>query len=114
MATVIWHYPRCSKSRQTLKLLQDNGIEPIIREYLKDVPTAEELAEVLDALDMEPKKFMRRREKAYKELGLKSVDDRDTLLAAMVERPKLIQRPVVFHDDKIALGRPPEAVLDIL
>ena len=111
----IWHYNRCSKSRQTLALLEERDLDIEIRNYLDDTPSAEELNEVLTGLGMEPREFMRTKEKAYKAHG---VDDdalsRDELIDAMVAHPKLIERPVVIKGDKVALGRPPEAVTEIL
>ncbi|MGM0557245.1 MAG: arsenate reductase (glutaredoxin) [Myxococcota bacterium] len=111
----IWHYNRCSKSRQTLALLEERDLDIEIREYLEDTPSADELDDVLTRLEMEPRAFMRTKESAYKENGL---DDgslsRAELIDAMIAHPKLIQRPVVIKGDEVALGRPPEAVLDIL
>jgi len=115
MDVVIWHNPRCSKSRQTLALLEARGITPEIVRYLDTPPEAAEIASVLDMLGMEPRDLMRRRESAYSEAGL---DDpglsADALIAAMVETPVLIERPVVILGDRAAIGRPPEAVLEIL
>ncbi len=112
---VIYHNPRCSKSRQTLQLLQEQGIEPRVVKYLDNPPSAEELAHILDLLGMEPRELMRRKEKEYRELGL---DDpaltREQLIEAMVQHPRLIERPIVLANGKAALGRPPERVLDIL
>ena len=116
MSVVMWHNPRCSKSRQTLARLQEKGIEPDIVKYLETPPTAEGLKEVIRMLGLaSARDLMRKKEKEYKELGL---DDpartEDELIAAMVAHPRLIERPVVIHDGKAALGRPPEQVLDIL
>lgn len=111
----IWHYNRCSKSRQTLALLEERALDIEIREYLEDTPAADELDQVLTELGMEPREFMRTKEKAYKENGLDDESlSRDQLIEAMVAHPRLIQRPVVITGDKIALGRPPEAVTEIL
>jgi arsenate reductase len=113
--TLIYHNPRCSKSRQTLELLKQQGVEPQIVEYLKETPNAEELENILKMLDMEPRELMRRKEAEYKELGLDNPDlDRKTLIQAMVEHPKLIERPIVINQDRAAIGRPPESVLEIL
>ncbi len=111
----IYHNPRCSKSRQTLELLKEKGIEPEIVKYLETPPTADELRAILKKLGMKPRDLMRKREKEYKELGLgdESLSD-DALIQAMVEHPRLIERPIVLHKNKAALGRPPEQVLDIL
>jgi len=115
MAVKIYHNPRCSKSRQTLDLLRERGVEPEIVEYLKSPPDAETLTRVLDMLGLEPRDLMRTKEKEYKENGL---DDpsltREALIAALVAHPKLIARPIVIKDGRAALGRPPEQVLDIL
>ncbi len=113
--TTIYHNPRCSKSRQTLELLRDKGVEPTVVEYLKTPPTREELERILEMLRMEPRNLMRRKEKEYKELGL---DDpslgREQLIDAMVAHPRLIERPIVVEGNRAAIGRPPEKVLEIL
>ncbi|PLX37514.1 MAG: arsenate reductase (glutaredoxin) [Hyphomicrobiales bacterium] len=114
MTTTIWHNPRCSKSRQTLQLVRDKGDEPAIVEYLKTPPSADEIRDVLKVLGIEPRALMRTKEALYKELGLAAVEDDDKLIEAMVANPVLIERPVVLKDGKVALGRPPESVLDIL
>jgi arsenate reductase len=111
----IWHNPRCSKSRETLALLQDRNIELDVVDYLRTPPTAAQLAEALALLALEPREFMRTSESVYREQRL---DDpsltRAQLIAAMHEHPILIQRPVVFANDNARIGRPPEAVLEIL
>jgi len=115
MAVTIYHNPRCSKSRQTLALLQDQGIEPEVIEYLNDTPDATALDDILKKLDMEPRELMRRKEAPYKELGLDNPGlSRAALIAAMVAHPILIERPIVLKGGKVALGRPPENVLEIL
>lgn len=113
--TTIYHNPRCSKSRQTLALLREHGVEPTVVEYLKTPPSREELDRLLNLLDMAPRDLMRRKEAEYKDLGL--ADEaltRDQLLRAMHEHPRLIERPIVVHGERAALGRPPEQVLEIL
>ncbi|SNB56487.1 arsenate reductase [Marinobacter sp. es.042] len=113
--TRIFHNPRCSKSRQTLELLTERGIEPEIIRYLETPPTEQELMDILNALDLSPRELMRTNEKEYKEQGLNSPDLSDEqLIAAMVATPKLIERPIVIANGKAALGRPPENVLSIL
>lgn len=112
--TVIWHNPRCSKSRQTLELLRENGIDPEIVEYLKTPPSAAEIAKVINLLEIEPRELMRKGESIYKELGLAGEGDSKALIAAMANNPVLIERPVVLHKGKAALGRPPQDVLKIL
>lgn len=115
MTLKILHNPRCSKSRQTLTLLREKGYEPEVQEYLKNPPSVAELADILDRLGMEPRAFMRRNEAEYKDNGIDNASlSREQLLQAMVDHPKLIQRPVVITDRKAAIGRPPEAVLEIL
>ncbi len=115
MTVKIYHNPRCRKSRETLKLLQAQGIEPEIIEYLKTPPTEQELAEILDLLGLEPCDLMRKKEKEYKENGLDDESlSREQLIAAMVKFPRLIERPVVLANGKAAIGRPPENVLEIL
>lgn len=115
MAVTIYHNPRCSKSRETLALLQDRGIEPRVVEYLTETPDAKTLDALLKKLKLDPRELMRRKEAPYRELGL---DDpglsRQALIAAMVEHPILIERPIVVNGAKAALGRPPEKVLEIL
>ena len=111
----IYHNPRCSKSRQTLSLLKERGIEPEIVEYLKDPPSADELKDVLKKLGLSALDVMRTGEAVYKELGLKDSDlSEDALISAMVKNPILIERPVVICGNRAAIGRPPEKVLDIL
>ncbi|MCK5648871.1 MAG: arsenate reductase (glutaredoxin) [Gammaproteobacteria bacterium] len=116
MSTKIYHNPRCSKSRQTLQLLEEQGVKPEIIEYLKTPPSESELKAILKALDMSPRDLMRKGEAEYKENNLadESLSDAQ-LIAAMLEHPKLIQRPIVVtSNNKYALGRPPESVLDII
>jgi|TARA_B100002003_G_C13839157_1_gene411937 arsenate reductase len=115
MPVTIYHNPQCSKSRQTLQLLRDKGVEPDIVEYLKSPPDAKTLAGLLKKLGLVPRELMRRKEAAYKENGLadNSLDDA-TLIDGMISNPILIERPIVVNGGRAALGRPPEAVLDIL
>lgn len=115
MAIEIYHNPRCSKSRQTLQLLQEQGIEPTIVEYLKTPPSKSRLKEILTMLAMEPRQLMRKGEADYKEQNL--ADDSlsgEQLIDAMIATPKLIERPIVINGDKAAIGRPPESVLNII
>ena len=115
MTIRIFHNPRCSKSRATLALLQERGIEPEITLYLQSPPDAGELRMILNMLGMNPRKLMRTGEAEFKEQGLDddSLSD-DELINAMVATPRLIQRPIVLAGDRAAVGRPPESVLDIL
>ena len=115
MTVKIYHNPRCTKSRQTLALLTDRGIEPEVVEYLKTPPTKTELSKVLSMLGIEARALMRERETEYKDQGLDNPDLTDTdLINAMIEHPILIERPIVVTKTKAAIGRPPENVLDIL
>ncbi len=111
----IYHNPRCSKSRQTLALLQSRGIEPNVVDYLKDPPSAAELKAILKTLGMRPHDLVRRGEARYAELGLAecALSD-DELIALMVANPVLIERPIVVSGKKAAIGRPPEKALEIL
>jgi arsenate reductase len=112
---VLWHNPRCSKSRGTLELLRARGIEPAIVDYQKTPPSAAEIQRTLKLLDMEPRALIRKGEAAYTELGLDNPKlTRQQLVAAMAAHPVLIERPIVFANGKAAIGRPPEAVLAIL
>lgn len=111
----IYHNPRCSKSRATLKILEEKGIEPNVIEYLNTPPDAKTLDGYLTKLGMEPRDLMRKGEAPYKDLNLKDENkDRDALIEAMVDNPILIERPIVVNGDKVALGRPPENILGIL
>ncbi len=111
----IWHNPRCSKSRQTLALIEGHGVEPLVRRYLDDPPTAAELQRALDALDAEPWEITRMGEARARELGLASMErDRDAWIGVLAEDPVLIERPIVLTGDgRAALGRPPENVLGL-
>ncbi|MDX1442238.1 MAG: arsenate reductase (glutaredoxin) [Gammaproteobacteria bacterium] len=115
MHVTIYHNPRCSKSRQTLSLLEEKGIEPIIVKYLDNPPSEDTLRQLLDQLGISAHDLIRTGESEYKELGLaEKIDDDDALVAAMASHPKLIQRPIVVANGKARLGRPPESVLEIL
>lgn len=111
----IYHNPRCSKSRQTLQLLEQQGIQPEVVEYLKTPPSVTELKTLVKQLGfISARELMRSKEEAYKAQNLASVTDEDILLGAMASEPKLIERPIVVVGDQARLGRPPEAVLEIL
>ncbi|MBN72828.1 MAG: arsenate reductase (glutaredoxin) [Gimesia sp.] len=111
----IYHNPRCGKSRQTLALIEEAGIEPEVIEYLKTPPTAEELDAILKKLKIEPQELMRKGEAIYKELNLAERElTRDEAIAVMLEHPKLIERPIVVQGRKAVLGRPPENVKELL
>ena len=115
MSVTIYHNPRCSKSRQTLTLIEETGISPEIVLYLEAPPDAGELGRILKLLGLQPRQLMRTKEPEYKEQGLDDPElSRDQLIAAMVATPKLIERPIVLANGQAALGRPPESVLGIL
>ena len=115
MSVTIYHNPRCSKSRQTLQLLQEKGIEPEIVRYLETPPDAAQLRSVLKMLGIGPRELMRTKEKEYKESGADNPElDDEQLIALMVAHPKLIERPIVVSEGRAAIGRPPESVLEIL
>ena len=115
MKVTIYHNPRCSKSRATLELLRDRGLEPEIVEYLKNPPDPSTLAGLLDALRMEPRQLLRTGEPEYEQHGLSDAGlSRSALIALMVEHPRLIERPIVVADGRARIGRPPQAVLEIL
>ena len=115
MSVTIFHNPRCSKSRQTLSLIQDKNIDINIIEYLKTPPDISQLKQILKKLGYEPRQLMRKSEKIYKDLDLgnenKTTED---LVIAMAQNPILIERPIVLSGEKAAIGRPPESVLNIL
>ncbi len=111
----IYHNPRCSKSRATLELLQEQRHQPEVIRYLDEPPTVPELDEILQMLGASPRELMRKKEAEYKAAGLDNPDlDRQTQLELMVANPQVIERPIVVKNGRAAIGRPPEAVLQIL
>ena len=111
----IYHNPRCSKSRQTLQLLQEKGIEPTVVEYLKNVPSEDDIKTLLTKLGFtSARELMRTKEDDYKQQSLASETNEDKLIAAMVATPKLIERPIVVKGENARIGRPPESVLEII
>ncbi|MCP4993697.1 MAG: arsenate reductase (glutaredoxin) [Gammaproteobacteria bacterium] len=111
----IYHNPHCSKSRKTLSLIEEKGIEPKIIRYLETPPDRATLEKILDMLNLDPRDLMRQKEVAYKEQGLDNPAlSREQLIEAMIETPKIIERPIVIKGNKAILGRPPENVLDLL
>ena len=112
---VFYHNPRCSKSRQTLALLNERGIGPVVIEYLKTPPSAAELGRILDKLGIEPRALLRIQEHEYLAAGLDNPKlSRREIIDAMVKHPILIGRPIRVMADKAAVGRPPEEVLKII
>lgn len=115
MTVTIWHNPRCSKSRQTLDLLKSKGLEPKVREYLKEPPSKAEVEKLLDQVGGDPRELIRDGEAEFKALKLKKADlSRTDIVKAIVAHPMLLQRPVVVKGTRAAIGRPPEAVLAVL
>lgn len=110
-----WHNPRCSKSRQGLALLEEKGAELSVRRYLEDAPSLAELTAAWEALGKPPvAQMMRTKEAAFKEAGLSKDDPDESLLAAMAAHPVLIERPLAIRDGRAVIGRPPEALLELL
>jgi arsenate reductase len=114
-AVTIWHNPRCGKSRETLALLREKGVEPVVREYLKEPPSKKEIETLLDQLGVEPRVLVRDGEAEFKASGKKAAAlTRKDAVELIARHPILLQRPVVVSDGKAAIGRPPEAVLAIV
>jgi len=111
----IYHNPRCSKSRQTLALIEDQGIVPEIVEYLKDAPNEKTITHLLSLLGFEPRDLMRKNEDEYKAMKLNNNKlEKEALIKAMSQNPKIIERPIVVVDNKrAAIGRPPESILKL-
>jgi len=111
----IWHNPRCSKSRDSFKLLEEKGLEAEVVKYLDEVPTKEELQNMLKMLGMDSaQELMRTKEAIYKELNLKEENSEEALLEAMIANPKLIERPIVVKGNRAVIGRPIEKVVELL
>ncbi|HLU84449.1 MAG TPA: arsenate reductase (glutaredoxin) [Vicingaceae bacterium] len=110
----IYHNPRCSKSRQTLQIIQDKGLDVEIIEYLKDVPTKATLKEILKKLNLNAEDIVRKGEADYKENFKGKQLSNEEWIAAMVKYPKLIERPIVVKGDKAVVGRPPEKVIELM
>ena len=110
----LWHNPRCSKSRQTLALIEAAGVEVTLRRYLEDAPTRDEVIAARDALGLPAIEMMRTGEKLFKELGLTKDSPEEALIDAMAAHPILIERPIAFANGRAVIGRPPEAVQALL
>ena len=115
MPVTILHNPRCSKSRQSLELLTNNGVDAQVILYLQDPPTSSEIKNILKKLNLSPSEILRRGETRFKELAvsLEDIDD-DQLITLMAENPILIERPIIFNETKAVIGRPPENTLDMI
>jgi arsenate reductase len=115
MSITIYHNPRCSKSRQALELIREHGEEPLVIEYLKTPPSREQLLDTLRLLGLGPRDLLRRGEEEYAALNLDNSElSDDAIIDAMLAHPKLIERPIIIHNGKAIIGRPPERVLEIL
>lgn len=111
---LIYHNPRCSKSRQTLQLLEENGVSPEVVLYLEDVPSKSDLKNILKKLEISAEKLIRKGEKDYKENFKSKSLSEDEWIDAMIKFPKLIERPIFVKGNKAVIGRPPESVLEVL
>lgn len=116
MQFTIYHNPRCSKSRQTLQILEDNGISPEIVLYLQSPPKAQKIASLAEAIGIDPRDLIRKGEAIYKELGVDAATTSDDVACQLIhDYPKLLERPIVERSDgKAILGRPPENVLELI
>lgn len=115
MNITIWHNPRCSKSRETLALLKDKGVEPVVREYLKEPPTKAEVEKLIEMVGDDPAALVRDGEAEFKALRKKKAElTKADIVKAIVAHPVLLQRPIVVSGKRAAIGRPPEAVLPLL
>ncbi|PID42005.1 MAG: arsenate reductase (glutaredoxin) [Proteobacteria bacterium] len=111
----IYHNPRCSKSRQTLALLEEKGIRPTIIKYLETPPDQATLTDIIDKLGIKPRELLRTKEAEYKEAGLNNPElTDDQVIALMQQYPKLIERPIVVRGNRAVVGRPPENVEQLL
>lgn len=113
MSVTIYHNPRCSKSRQTLELIRERGVEPKIVEYLDTPPSAAELKAILKKLGKSAAEVVRKKEAAEEGIDVAALDN-DALIATLAKHPRALERPIVVNGGKAAMGRPPESVLDIL
>ncbi len=110
----IWHNPKCSKSREAMKILEENECEAEVVKYLESNPSETEIKTILKMLGVTPRELMRQKEDIYKELKLKDETDEQKLILAMVEHPKLIERPVIIKGDKAIIGRPTEKIAEFI
>ncbi|AXX92625.1 arsenate reductase (glutaredoxin) [Malaciobacter molluscorum LMG 25693] len=106
----IWHNPKCGKSRDALKFLEEKGLDIKVVKYLETVPNEEEIKKVLQMLGIAAKDLIRKKEDIYKELNLKDVENEDELIKAMVQNPKLIERPIIIKDGDAIIARPKENI----
>lgn len=112
--TVIYYNPKCSKCRMTLELLNKKGMEPEVVEYLDNIPTKSDLKDIMQKLGISAFELLRTKEPVYQKTGLSEYSTEEEVINAMVEFPILIERPIVIHNGKAKIGRPPENILEIL
>jgi len=112
--TTIWHNPKCSKSREALKLLEEKGGSFEVFKYLDTPPSREEITALLKKLGISARELMRTKEDLYKELGLAEVNDEEKLIDALAEYPKLIERPILIEENRAVIGRPVEKTVEFL
>ena len=110
----IWHNPKCSKSRAAIELLENKDINANVVKYLEQIPTKEQIKDVLKKLNIKAKELLRTGEDIYKELKLKEIDDEDKLIDFMIEHPILIERPIIIKGEKAVIARPIENLEDLL
>ena len=110
----IWHNPKCSKSRAAMELLENKDINANVVKYLEQIPTKEQIKDVLKKLNIKAKELLRTGEDIYKELKLKEIDDEDKLIDFMIEHPILIERPIIIKGEKAVIARPIENLEDLL
>ena len=110
----IWHNPKCSKSRAAMELLENKNIDANVVEYLKQIPTKEQIKDVLKKLRISAKELLRTGEDIYKELNLNQIDDEETLIDFMVKNPILIERPIIIKGDKAVIARPIENLSELI
>jgi len=107
----IWHNPRCSKSREAVKIVEESGKNSEIVKYLETLPNVDDITNILKMLGISPRELMRTKEAIYKELNLKEEDDEAKLILAMVENPKLIERPILIKGSQAIIGRPSSIII---
>ena len=110
----IWHNPKCSKSRAAMELLENKNIDANVVEYLKQIPTKEQIKDVLKKLRISAKELLRTSEDIYKELNLNQIDDEETLIDFMVKNPILIERPIIIKGNKAVIARPIENLSELI
>lgn len=110
----IWHNPKCSKSREAMSILEQNSSKSEVIKYLENTPDSNEIKTTLQMLGIKPRELMRTKENIYKELNLQDEKNEDKLIEAMVKNPILIERPILFKDDKAIIGRPTSIIAEFI